>query len=131
MPVFDPTTARCRVFTYKEGLLSAVGHDVQLAVDKFTVEASQTSTSSPSGLQVRATFDPASLTVVCAMRDGAENRSALSDKDKLTIEGYVKEDVLHARRYPKIEFRSTAIESQDDEWWIEGELQLHGRSRAI
>lgn len=123
MPTYDGTTAKCRVYTYKEGLLSAVGHDVQLQVRTFRVDAE------PG--QVRATFDTGSLAVVCAMRGGVENPGGLSDKDKATIEGYVRDDILHSRRYPKIEFRSTAIEAEDDEWRIEGELQLHGRSRTI
>ena len=123
MPAFDATTAKCLVYAYKEGLLSAVGHDVLLKVGTFAVQAEPGS--------VTATFDAGSLAVVCAMRDGAQNPGALSDKDKRTIEGYVREDILHARRYPKIAFRSTAIEAEDDEWWVDGELELHGRKRAV
>jgi hypothetical protein len=123
MPTYDGTSARCRVFAYKEGLLSAVGHDVELAVKTFQVVA--------EGGEIRATFDAGSLAVVAAMKDGRENPGALSDKDKATIEGYVRDDILHSRRYPKIEFRSTEIEAEDGEWRVEGELSLHGRSRVV
>jgi len=37
MPTFDATTARCSVIAYKEGLLSAVGHNVRLEVGRFEV----------------------------------------------------------------------------------------------
>lgn len=123
MPSFDARTAKCFVYAYKEGLLSAVGHDVKLRVDAFEVTT--------DGEDVRASFDAGSLRVVAAMRDGAEDPRALSDRDKATIEGYVKDDILHARRYPKITFRSTSVSAEDDEWTVEGDLELHGRRRSV
>ena len=35
---FDQQSATCQVFTYKEGLLSAVGHDLKINVGRFTVD---------------------------------------------------------------------------------------------
>lgn len=124
MASYDATTARCDVYTFKEGLMSAIGHDVKLTVGKFTIDVQDG--------KVTATFDPASLTVVCAMKDGVENPKALSDKDRKTIEGYVKDDVLHARRYPRITFAATGITPNDDDGYtVEGQLELHGRSRVV
>lgn len=123
MPTYDQAQADCFVYAYKEGLLAAVGHDVKLRVGRFEVRA--------DAEQVVATFDPKSLTVVTAMRQGAENPGALSDKDTRTIEGYVREDILHARRYPRIEFRSREIAAEDDGWDVEGDLTLHGRTRTV
>ena len=123
MPTYDATTADCFVYAYKEGLLSAVGHDVKLRVGRFSVDAEPD--------RILATFDPGSLSVVCAMRQGQENPGALSDKDKKTVEGYLRDDILHPRRYPKIEFRSTEVEAEDDGWRVEGNLTLHGRTRAV
>jgi hypothetical protein len=126
MPTYAPPAARCDVFTFKEGLLSAVGHDVKLTVQRFTVTA--------EGGAIEAAFEAGSLSVVAAMRDGVENPGALSDKDRRTIEGYVREDVLHSRRYPKITFRSESIGPDDDEEGairVEGELTLHGRTRTV
>lgn len=123
MPTYDATVAECLVYAYKEGLLSAVGHDVKLRVRKFEVRAE------PDG--VVATFDPASLEVVCAMRQGSENPGGLSDKDKRTIESYVRDDILHVRRHPRIELRSTEIEADDEGWSVTGNLTLHGRTRSV
>jgi hypothetical protein len=128
MPNFDQSTVRCQVFAYKEGLLSAVGHDVALSVEQLSV--------SIEGDKIEATFDPASLRVLHAMKGGSPNPGALSDKDKKTIEGYVREDILHSRRYPKIRFVGRflldgSLERQDDELLVEGTLELHGRSRAV
>ena len=35
MPHYDATTAECLVLTYKEGLLSAVAHDLEIRVARF------------------------------------------------------------------------------------------------
>ncbi|MEQ1572443.1 MAG: YceI family protein [Myxococcota bacterium] len=109
--------------TYKEGLLSAVGHDVLLSVGTFSIDATPE--------RVIATFDPATLKVECATKAGVPDRAALSDKDKRTIEGYVAQDILHPRRYPRIKFQSTSIEREGDGWEIEGDLELHGRTRKV
>ena len=53
VPHFDASSAECLVLTYKEGLLSAVAHDLRIRVTRFDVEASL---SPPS---VRARFDAA------------------------------------------------------------------------
>lgn len=123
MPTVDQDRARCRVYTFKEGLLSAVGHDVLLEVGKFRVEGD-------AGV-VKATFDAGSLQVVSAMKQGRENPGALSDKDMRTIEGYVRDDILHSRRYPTIRFVSEQIEREGDGAEVTGQLELHGRSRTI
>ena len=123
MPTYDQTRAECLVYAFKEGLLAAVGHDVKLRVGKFSVES--------DGATLKGTFDPASVATVTAMRQGSENPGALSDKDKRTIDGYLRDDILHPRRFPKIEFRSTEIEAEDDGWNVEGDLTLHGRTRKV
>lgn len=120
---FDSSTASCSVFTYKDGLLAAVGHDVKLTVTRFEVTV--------EGGRVEATFRADSLVVVCALRDGREDHAALSPSDKKTIEGYVQNDILHPRRFPTITFSSRSIEPEDDEWLVEGDLTLHGQKRSI
>ncbi|MEQ1503703.1 MAG: YceI family protein [Myxococcota bacterium] len=126
MPILEPPTVSCVVYAFKEGLLSAVGHDVKLAVNVWKLETDD-------GGTLVATFDPKTLAVVAAMKDGAENPSALSDKDKRTIEGYVRDDILEARRFPQIRFTATGVEPDDDGtgFVIAGDLLLHGRTRSI
>ncbi len=47
--------------------------------------------------------------------------------DQTTIERNIVEDVLEAKRYPEIRFRSTRIAGLH----VEGTLSLHGRERPI
>jgi YceI-like domain len=121
--LYDASSATCSVFAFKEGLLSAVGHDVKLEVKRFELSIADGS--------VRATFHANSLEAVCAMREGREDRAALSSSDRKTIEGYVRDDILHARRHPTITFVSQSIEAEDDGFLVEGDLTLHGRTRRV
>lgn len=125
MKRLDARTASCFVFTFKEGLLSAVAHDLKLSVSRFTVELAD------DGAAIEARFDAASLRVVSAMRDQRELPTALSARDRRTIESNLSDDVLHARRHPEIVFRSTAIARDQDRATLDGELSLHGRTRPL
>lgn len=123
MPTYDASTARCSVIAYKQGLLSAVGHNVRLEVQRFEVRVSDDG--------VQAEFDAASLKAICAVKDGRDDHGALSARDCETIGGYVRNDILDSRRHPTITFRSTDFDPDDDEIEIEGELTLHGQTRDL
>lgn len=71
MPRFDASRADCHIFTFKEGLLSAVAHDLKLRVGRFEVQVE----SEPWSVSAR--FEVASLEVVCAMKEGREDASIL------------------------------------------------------
>lgn len=125
MPTFDASKATCHVLTFKEGVLSAVAHDLRLRVERFTLEVDEAAGT------VRGRFSADALRVDCAMKGGAEDFGALSDRNKREIEGNIEGDVLHARRYPEIVFRSTKVEGTGDERRIEGVLSLHGSERPL
>jgi len=121
MPTYDPSRADCRVFTFKEGLLSAVAHDLEIDVTAFEVVLSD------DGSEVSATFDPRSLRVIDAVVDGRRSPGTLSDKDKRKIEANIVDKVLHAKKHPEIRFTSTDVHDRE----IAGELELHGRKRSV
>lgn len=126
MPSYDARTADCFVFTFKEGLLSPVAHDLRLQVTRFTLEVDAANSS------VLASFDTSSLRVDMPMKDGAENPSALSAADKDKIAGQIREDVLHSAQHPRAEFRSRALAARADGGFdIQGELTLHGVTRPL
>jgi polyisoprenoid-binding protein YceI len=120
----DETNADCEVYTFKEGLLSAVAHDLRIRVTRFAIETDGASF-------VNGTFDARSLRVDCAQRDGADDRRALDEDDKRTIEGNIVHDVLHADRSPEVTFASTAVEKEGEGFRVRGELTLCGRTRSI
>ncbi len=122
---FDAATADCLIFTYKEGLLSAVAHDLQLRVQDFAI------TLDDAAWHLEARFDPASLRVVGVMRDGVVHPDELGDADKRTIEQTIVRDVLQAERHPDVRFTSTAAEARGDALTLDGTLALHGETRAL
>ena len=127
MPTHDATTATCHVFTFKEGVLSAVAHDLRIRAERFTIEVDDLATT------VHARIFADSLRVDCAMKGGREDFDALSDRNKREIEGNIAGEVLHTRRHPEIVFRSTEVMSgpQADERRIAGTLALHGHERPL
>ena len=124
MPTFRDDEIECHVFTFKEGVLSAVAHDLKIRVGKGSVTLGE-------GDAIEATFDPTSLSVVCARKDGRDAPGTLSGGDKKKIEGNILEDVLHSKKHPEIRFRSTSAERDGDRATITGELTLHGRTKTL
>lgn len=125
MPRATEAQARCTVFTFKEGLLSAIAHDLEIAVERFHLEWDDAHT------RLEASFDPSSLKVRHAMKDGAPNPSALSDRDKRKIEATIRDEILDTARYPVITFTSTDLHVESENATLRGTLELHGRSRAL
>ena len=125
MPKLDASAARCIVLTYKEGLLSAVAHDLKIEVTRFSLEVDEAVRS------VAATFEASSLRVLCAVRDGIDATSVLSDKDKRDIEGNIAKDVLDARKHPNIRFNSIHVDREGEGFRVKGRLEIKGKSREL
>jgi polyisoprenoid-binding protein YceI len=126
MPSYDANNAECVIFTFKEGLLSPVAHDLRLRVGQFWIEVD----AANSGVVAR--FDTNSLSVDAPMKDGVENPNALSAADKAKIAGQVREHVLHSAQHPEAKFRGSAVIVRADGGYdIQGELSLHGVSKSL
>jgi polyisoprenoid-binding protein YceI len=121
----DQDSAECLVLTEREGLLGAMGHDLKLRVTRFAIEGD------PDVPAIAATFDPASLVVVAAMRDGREDPAALSTSNRRDIEQAIADTVLEARRYPEVRFAARAIVPTDTGHRVRGALSLHGVEREL
>ncbi len=125
MATYNASNASVLVFTFKEGLLSRVAHDLQLSVRDFTIELDE------SSFAVQAAVDPASLRVVCCMKRGVEAPGTLSAGDKQKVIEYTNKDVLHPRQHRTIGFRSTSVHKAGDGFVVDGILSLHGVHKAI
>jgi hypothetical protein len=122
---FDASTADCLVVTYKEGLLSAVAHDLQIRVHEFAI------TIDDAAWHLAARFDPRSLRVVGVMREGIVRPDELGEADTRTIERTIVHDVLDVDRHPDVRFTSTVATARDEELVIDGTLALHGETRPL
>lgn len=107
------------VYTFKEGALSALAHDLKIAVTGVTLEKNDDA--------VKATFDASSLRVVCARKDGQDAPEALPSMLHKEIEKNIVGDVLAAARYPTVTFASTRVGPAE----VVGTLTLHGVTKEI
>ncbi len=123
MARFDDSTAKCFVLTYKEGLLSALAHDLRIRVGRFTLDADESA--------VKAVFDASSLRVETALKDGADAPGTLSAKDIAEIEGNIVNDVLHSKAHPEIVFQSSSVTRARDGYGVSGTLTLHGAAKPV
>lgn len=126
MPQYDEKTAECQVFTFKDGLLSKMAHDLDIAVTRFKVDVD------PSAPSIRAEFDPRSLRVKHAVKDGVPDPKALSDSDKEKIATQIQSEVLEVSQHERIVFVSKQVARRPDgSYSIAGDLTLHGTTRSI
>jgi len=125
MAKLDASSARCIVLTYKEGLLSAVAHDLKLEVTRFTLDVDNAMTS------VTGVFEASSIRVLCAVKDGIDAPSTLSERDKRDIQGNIEKDVLEVRKHAHVRFHSTAVEREGDGFRVRGRLEIKGKSREV
>jgi polyisoprenoid-binding protein YceI len=106
------------VRVYKSGVLSAFGHDHEIAapIAGGTVDA--------TAHRVELHTDAASLRV----RD-----PKASEKDRAEIQKtMLGPDVLDTERYHEIVFRSSSAESSGEgAWQVRGELTLHGMTKPV
>ncbi|MFO0591103.1 MAG: YceI family protein [Polyangiaceae bacterium] len=125
-PRFTEDSADVLVFTFKEGLLSAVAHDLKIRVNRFAIHVGE-------GNAIEATFDARSLTVVTAMKDGADALGTLGDGDKKKIAENIADDVLHPKKHPEIRFASTSVEEDGSGtgYRVKGRLTLCGQTHEI
>ena len=111
------------VYTYKEGLLSRLAHDLQLSVDRYSI-------SFDSG-RVTATLDPRSLRVEGAIHRGALDKQTLSESDERKIAATLQSDVLRCDTYPEIRFEGAVTHQGNGRFVVRGQLSLTGRSAEV
>lgn len=123
MARYDAATASCDIYSFKEGLLSAVAHDLRLRAGGLVIEVS------PEG-QVVATVDARTIRVEAHMKNGKETGRP-SAADSREIEVNLRDKVLDVGRYPEIVFRSTAQVTRPSGRTFTGTLSLHGQVRPL
>lgn len=104
------------VYTWREGLLARVGHDLRLSARRFAVGR--------EGDHFVVRVPAEALAVDGAMKDG--RLEPMSDKDRHDIEAAMRDEVLQARLYPSIQFRGEILGSH-----VSGELTLHGQTHPL
>ena len=119
--------ASVRIFVFREGLARALGHDIEIDVESFTLDVDVDARS------LDARFDASSLRTLHAVKDGAPDAGALSANDRETIDEALAEKVLKVRRHPEVRFVASKVDVDTAAGGgrVEGALTLHGVTRGI
>lgn len=111
------------VFTFKEGMLSAVAHDLRIRLEPFEV--------SMDGQSVRAEVDLNALTVEGPVEDGVLQADRYDAGKKAEVAKAMHGDVLRTREHPKAVYVGTATPKGDAGFDVSGELELGGRRAPL
>jgi polyisoprenoid-binding protein YceI len=110
------------VFTFKEGVLSAVAHDLRLHVDQFAITL--------EGEAVTAELDLKSIHLDGPVRDGVVNTDEYDAGKRADVEKAMHEDILHTNANPKSRFTGRAL-PQGDGFKVSGDLDLCGKTAPL
>lgn len=125
MPTYTADNAQCHVYTFKEGVLSAMAHDLKIRVDRWSMDVSEDLS------RISASFEPTSLNVECVMKDGVESPGTLSGLYKGQIEKNIQKDVLKTKKFREVSFASSSVSAAGDGFEVEGTLKLCGKSGRV
>jgi polyisoprenoid-binding protein YceI len=121
MKKWNAKNGSIKVFTTREGALSAVGHDLLLNVQRFEIQL--------DGDEVTATVEADSLEVEGTVNsDGSVKRPGLNRLERGKVEKSIVKEVLSARKHPTIAFEGTF---DAEAGRLEGTLSLHGQSGSV
>lgn len=112
--------ASVRVFTFKDGLLARLAHDLQIRATDWEIEI--------DGDAVRARFGLAGLRVDGAVERGHVADGVLSSSDRSKVERTMTDDVLEVRRFPAATFTGALDRAAKR---VTGELGLHGHTIGL
>ena len=128
---FNENNSQCTIYTYKEGVLSAIAHDLKIQVNRFDVELQANHTkvdgSSVVSPSIIARFWPDTCEVLGAVdAQGTLMPNVLKAKDLKQIKKNIQKDVLKTHKYPVIQFQGH-IQQQT----LKGQLEIHRQKREI
>lgn len=112
--------ATIHVFTYKDGLLARLAHDLRLTLRRFELRR--------EGDAITGRFWLDSLAIDGAIgRGGHVDPAILGESDLRKIRSNMTDEILHAARHPEVTFRGTLRGPAT----VEGELTLVGKTCPI
>ena len=118
-------TGSIRVFTFKEGLMSAVAHDLRVQLRSFEVTL--------DGTDVKGVFDLKSLLVEGPVENDVLYAERYDDGKRAEVAKAMHGQVLHTDKYPRALFTGSATPSasRSGGYRVVGELELAGSRRPL
>jgi hypothetical protein len=110
------------VFTFKEGLLSAAAHDLQINLEKFDITL--------DGDNVRGEFPLTSLSLIGPVEDGKVQPDKYDAGKRADVHKAMNDEVLHTDRNPTARFTGKAT-PKGEGYGVSGELELGGQKAPL
>lgn len=123
MTTFRPPQATCTVRVFKAGLLSAMGHDLELRLGRFSITVDAGS--------IQGDFDATSLELAGALKDGRLDPGALSAKDQRDILDNVRKTVFKGLRPEAVRFEAREVERTSESISGTGTLTIPPRRHDL
>ncbi len=121
-----PDDGTLLVMTGREGAAARMGHDLTLLATRWSAAVS-VNAEDPARSRVTATIDAGSLVV----RDASGGPVGLSESQRGEVEEIIRTKVLLSERYPRIAFRSVAVEGTPRQASVAGNLTIRRRTRPV
>ena len=80
MFIFDQSNAECHIYTFKDGFLATLAHDLKLKASRFEIKIREEAKDACLWQSTDATFDATGIRVVCAIKNGVECPPSLIGK---------------------------------------------------
>ncbi|MDB4988760.1 MAG: hypothetical protein JWN04_3938 [Myxococcaceae bacterium] len=110
------------IYTFKEGLLSKLAHDLRLAATRFEISA--------RGTEVEACFEVAGLCVDGVMKSGRLERDEPSESDRRKIRDNLLREVLRSSEFAQVRFVGR-LGSREPPFTVSGDLTLCGATKPL
>jgi hypothetical protein len=111
-----------RVFTFKDGLLSAVAHDLQIRLEQFEIGL--------DGENVTGEFQLKSLTLEGPVEKGVVRPDQYDAGKRADVHKAMNQDILHTDRHPTARFTGRAV-PRGQGYSVSGELELAGKKAPL
>lgn len=108
--------------TFREGVLSALGHDLRIAAERFELRVERG--------ELTGSVELSSLHVIGCIRHGRLDRGAPSPGDRAEIEQRMRGEILGVSQHARASVRGTVRETSGA-WTVDGTLELRGRSERF
>lgn len=115
-------TGIIQIFTFKEGIMSAVAHDLRVRLQTFDITL--------DGSAVNADFDLMSLLVEGPMSHGVFQPDQYDAGKKADVAKAMHGEVLHTDKHPKAAYSGTVVPVGDG-FRVEGNLTLAGSTQPL
>jgi hypothetical protein len=111
-----------QIFTFKDGVLARLAHDLRLSVSAFEITLQQG--------KISAYFLAESLVVDGVAHGEHVDPGALSTRDKQKIQHTIQAEILDSAHHPRVEVTGT-LQQTPGHHIVEAELRLRGIQRSI